>query len=41
VGIAQISQSWRDAWEQVIAYFAFPSALRRAVYTTEREYWAI
>jgi putative transposase len=31
----QISQSWRDAWEQVIPYFAFPPALRRAVYTTD------
>ncbi len=29
----QISQSWRDAWEQVIPYFAFPPALRRAVST--------
>src|SRR5205823_5142485 len=32
----QISQSWRDAWEQVIPYFAFPPALRRAVYTTNQ-----
>jgi putative transposase len=32
----QISQSWRDAWERVIPYFAFPPALRRAVYTTNQ-----
>ena len=32
----QISQSWRDAWERVIPYFAFPTALRRAVYTTNQ-----
>ena len=32
----QISQSWRDAWEHVIPYFAFPPALRRAVYTTNQ-----
>jgi putative transposase len=32
----QISQSWRDAWQQVIPYFAFPPALRRAVYTTNQ-----
>jgi putative transposase len=33
----QISQSWRDTWEQVIPYFAFPPALRRAVYTTDEK----
>jgi len=32
----QISQSWRAAWEQVIPYFGFPPALRRAVYTTNQ-----
>jgi putative transposase len=32
----QISQSWRTAWEQVIPYFGFPPALRRAVYTTNQ-----
>src|SRR2546423_15555261 len=32
----QISQSWRDAWERVIPYFAVPPALRRAVYTTNQ-----
>ena len=32
----QISQSWRHAWERVIPYFAFPTALRRAVYTTNQ-----
>src|SRR5919198_36752 len=32
----QISQSWRDAWERVTPYFAFPPALRRAVYTTNQ-----
>jgi putative transposase len=32
----QISSSWRDAWERVIPYFAFPPALRRAVYTTNQ-----
>ena len=31
----QISQSWGEAWERVIPYFAFPPALRRAVYTTD------
>jgi putative transposase len=24
----QVSGSWRDAWERVIPYFAFPPALR-------------
>ena len=32
----QISQSWREAWERVIPYFAFPPALRRAVYATNQ-----
>ena len=32
----QISSSWRDAWERVTPYFAFPPALRRAVYTTNQ-----
>src|SRR5262245_2686131 len=31
-----VGQSWRDAWERVIPYFAFPPALRRAVYTTHQ-----
>jgi putative transposase len=30
----QISRSWRDRWEQVIPYFAFPDELRRVIYTT-------
>jgi putative transposase len=29
-----IGQSWRDAWEQVIPFLAFPPDVRRIVYTT-------
>ena len=29
-----IAQSWRRNWEQVIPFFAFPTAVRRIIYTT-------
>ena len=29
-----IAQSWRRNWERVIPFFAFPSAVRRIIYTT-------
>ena len=29
-----ISKSWRDAWEQVIPFLAFPPEVRRVIYTT-------
>jgi putative transposase len=29
-----ISKSWRDAWEQVIPFLAFPPDVRRVIYTT-------
>src|SRR6202047_4364771 len=29
-----IGQAWRRAWEQVVAFFAFPPAIRKMIYTT-------
>jgi len=29
-----ITKSWRDAWEQVIPFLAFPPEVRRVIYTT-------
>ena len=29
-----ITQSWGSNWEQVISFFAFPSKVRRMIYTT-------
>jgi putative transposase len=29
-----ITQAWRDAWEHVIPFLAFPEELRRVIYTT-------
>jgi putative transposase len=29
-----ITRSWRDAWEQVIPFLAFPPEVRRVIYTT-------
>jgi putative transposase len=29
-----IGQAWRDAWEHVIPFMAFPDEVRRVVYTT-------
>ena len=29
-----IVKAWKDAWEQVIPFFAFPPAIRRVIYTT-------
>jgi len=29
-----IAQSWRRNWEQVIPFLAFPTAVRRIIYTT-------
>ena len=29
-----ISQSWREHWEQIVPFLAFPPDVRRAVYTT-------
>jgi len=29
-----IGQSWREAWEHVIPFLAFPPDVRRVVYTT-------
>ena len=29
-----IGKTWRDTWEHVIPFLAFPSDLRRVVYTT-------
>ena len=31
---AVIGQAWRDAWEHVIPFMAFPDEVRRVVYTT-------
>jgi putative transposase len=30
-----ISQSWREHWEQIVPFLAFPPDVRRAVYTTD------
>jgi hypothetical protein len=30
-----ITRSWRDAWEQVIPFLAFPPEVRRVIYTTD------
>ena len=29
-----IVKAWKDAWERVIPFFAFPPAIRRVIYTT-------
>lgn len=29
-----IVKAWKDAWEQVIPFFVFPTAIRRVIYTT-------
>ena len=29
-----VSASWRNAWDRVIAFFAFPPAVRKVIYTT-------
>jgi len=29
-----IGQAWRDAWEHVIRFMAFPGEVRRVIYTT-------
>jgi putative transposase len=29
-----IGQAWRRAWEHVVPLFAFPSAIRKMIYTT-------
>jgi len=31
---AQISKSWRAHWEHVVTLFAYPEAIRKAIYTT-------
>ena len=38
-----ISKTWRDAWQQVIPFLAFPPGVRRVVYTTDEKFkgtWA-
>ncbi|MFN5138415.1 MAG: transposase, partial [Pseudanabaena sp.] len=30
-----ISKSWRSHWANIIPFFAFPSEIRRAIYTTK------
>jgi putative transposase len=29
-----VSQSWLNNWQRIIPYFAYPSQIRRAIYTT-------
>ena len=33
-----ISKTWRDAWQQVIPFLAFPTDVRRIVYTTDEKF---
>ena len=30
----KVSQSWRNNWQRIIPYFAYPPAIRRVIYTT-------
>jgi putative transposase len=30
----KVSQSWRNNWQRIIPYFAYPAQIRRVVYTT-------
>jgi putative transposase len=30
----KVSQSWRNNWQRIIPYFAYPLSIRRVIYTT-------